>query len=100
MGILRLSHVDVRVPDLDLATAYYTEVLGLLEVERGEGEVYLKCWDEPDHHSVRLSYAPRVGLHLISFRREAGIARNAESINEAFAAARGRTFLCLETTVV
>ena len=28
MGILRLSHVEVRVPDLELATAYYTEVLG------------------------------------------------------------------------
>lgn len=30
--------------------------------------------------------------------REAGIARNAEAINEAFAAAPGRTVLCLETT--
>src|SRR3954463_10944033 len=30
--------------------------------------------------------------------REAGIARNAESINEAFAVAPGRTVLCLETT--
>lgn len=30
--------------------------------------------------------------------REAGIARNAESINEAFAVAPGRTILCLETT--
>ena len=71
MGILRLSHVDVRVPDLDLATAYYTEVLGLLEVERSATEVYLKCWDEPDHHSVKLAYAPRVGLDLISFKVEA-----------------------------
>ena len=24
MGILRLSHVDIKVPDLDLAAAYYT----------------------------------------------------------------------------
>jgi deoxyribonuclease-4 len=30
--------------------------------------------------------------------REAGIARNAEGINEAFAAAPGETILCLETT--
>ncbi|HSO53786.1 MAG TPA: VOC family protein, partial [Actinomycetes bacterium] len=71
MGILRLSHVDVRVPDLDLATAYYTEVMGLLEVERTATEVFLKCWDETDHHSVKLSYAPRVGLDLISFKVEA-----------------------------
>jgi catechol 2,3-dioxygenase len=71
MGILRLSHVDVRVPDLDLATAYYTEVMGLLEIERTATEVFLKCWDETDHHSVKLSYAPRVGLDLISFKVEA-----------------------------
>ena len=30
MGILRLSHVEVRVPDLELATAYYVEVVGLI----------------------------------------------------------------------
>ena len=29
MGVLRLAHVDVRTPDLELSTAYYTEVLGL-----------------------------------------------------------------------
>ena len=36
MGILRLGHVDVTVTDLDLATAYYTEVIGLLETERDD----------------------------------------------------------------
>ena len=45
MGILRLSHVDITVTDLDLAAAYYTEVMGMLEVERDETSVYLKCWD-------------------------------------------------------
>ena len=33
-GILRLSHAEVRVPDLELALAYYAEVVGLVEVER------------------------------------------------------------------
>jgi catechol 2,3-dioxygenase-like lactoylglutathione lyase family enzyme len=66
MGILRQSQVDDRVPDLDLAATYHTEVMGLLEVERTATEVFLKCWDEPDHHSVKLGYAPRIGLDLIS----------------------------------
>ena len=61
VGILRLAHVDVRTPDLELSTAYYTEVLGLQLAERGEDTVYLKCWDEEDHHSVRLRYNPRMG---------------------------------------
>jgi catechol 2,3-dioxygenase len=70
MGILRLSHVEVRVPDLELCTAYYAEVLGLIEVDREAERVYLKCWDEHDHHSVVLKYAPRYGLEHMSYRVE------------------------------
>ncbi len=67
-GVLRLSHVDVTVTDLDLSTAYYTGVLGMEVVERDAESVYLKCWDEEDHHSLRLRYAPRVGMDLMSFK--------------------------------
>jgi catechol 2,3-dioxygenase len=70
MGILRLAHVDVTVVDLDLAVAYYTEVIGMLVVERDESSVYLKCWDEPGHHSLRLVYAPRTGMEQMSFKVE------------------------------
>src|ERR1051326_2881237 len=34
--ILRLQHVEVRVPDLELCTAYYTEVVGLVETAHEE----------------------------------------------------------------
>jgi catechol-2,3-dioxygenase len=33
VGVLRLSHVDITVTDLDLACAYYTRVIGMIEVE-------------------------------------------------------------------
>jgi catechol 2,3-dioxygenase len=68
VGVLRLSHVDITVTDLDLATAYYTTVIGMVEVSRDPGSVYLKCWDETDHHSLRLTYAPRTGFGLMSFK--------------------------------
>jgi len=51
MGILRLAHVDLSVPDLDLATAYYTEVIGLEVVERDEDTVYLSL-DPPSRGRV------------------------------------------------
>lgn len=70
MGILRLGHVEVRVPDLELATAYYTEVLGLKETARDGERVYLKGWDEHEHHSVILRYAPRYGLDHMAFKVE------------------------------
>lgn len=68
MAVLRLSHVEVRVPDLELATAYYTEVLGLVETARESDKVWLKCWDEQQHHSVILADAPTYGLNLAGFK--------------------------------
>lgn len=52
MGVMRLGFVQIRETDLDKATDYYTNVLGLQEVARQEGKRYFKCWDEYDHHSV------------------------------------------------
>jgi catechol 2,3-dioxygenase len=73
-GILRLSHVEVRVPDLELATAYYVEVIGLIEVERSDDEhgqrVYLKGWDEHQHHSLILSRRPTYGIDALTFKVE------------------------------
>jgi catechol 2,3-dioxygenase len=71
--ILRLQHVEVRTPDLELCAAYYTEVLGLLETAREDQRIFLKCWDEQEHHSVVLRQAPSYGLDHMSFKvAEAG----------------------------
>jgi catechol 2,3-dioxygenase len=66
--ILRLQHVEVRTPDLELCAAYYTEVLGLFETTRDGGRIFLKCWDEQEHHSVVLRQAPSYGLDHMSFK--------------------------------
>ncbi len=70
MAIFRLGHVEVRTPDLELCAAYYTEVLGLREVARDENHVYLKGWDEQDHHSLMLTGANRYGLEHVAFKTE------------------------------
>lgn len=70
MAILRLSHVEIKVPDLELATAYYTEVLGLVETAREPERVYLKCWDEHQHHSVVLTYSSSYGLAHMGWKVE------------------------------
>ena len=70
MGVLRLAHVDVRTPDLELSTAYYTEVMGLRQCSAPTTPVYFKCWDEEDHHSLRLRYDSRIGMDSFTFRVE------------------------------
>jgi catechol 2,3-dioxygenase len=83
LGILRLSHLELRVADLELAAAYYTEVLGLLEVARDPEHVHLACWDEHDHHSLVLRAGPDGGLEHVSFKVE-----RAADLEELEAAAR------------
>lgn len=70
MGILRLSHVDIKAPDLDLAAAYYTGVIGLDLVEQDDDRVFFKCWDEEDHHCLSVRYDPVVGIDRFSFKVE------------------------------
>lgn len=70
VGILRVAHVDITVPDLDLAAAYYTEVMGMSVTDRTDDEIFFKCWDEEDHHSLKVRYDPRVGIDRFSFKVE------------------------------
>ncbi len=68
MGVLRLSHVDISVTDLELAAAYYTQVMGLDISERTDDRIFFKCWDERDHHCLSVRYDPRVGIDRFSFK--------------------------------
>lgn len=68
-GVLRPGHVAIRVLDLKVAVDHYVNVLGLIETARDDkGRVYLKAWDEHDHHSVVLREADSPGLDYMSFK--------------------------------
>lgn len=68
-GVLRPGHVQIRVLDLDQAVKHYTEVLGLIEIARDrKGRVFLKAWDEHDHHSVVLREANEAGMDYMGWR--------------------------------
>ena len=70
MGILRLSHVDITVTDLELAAAYYTQVMGLEITDRTDDRIFFKCWDERDHHCLAVRHDARVGMDRFSFKVE------------------------------
>lgn len=68
-GVLRPGHVALRVMDMAAAVWHYTEVLGLIEVARDtDGRVFLKAWDEHDHHSVVLRETDQAGMDYMGFR--------------------------------
>ena len=68
-GVLRPGHVVIRVLELEPALRHYTQVLGLQEVGRDRrGRVYLKAWDEHDHHSVVLREADEAGMDYMGWK--------------------------------
>jgi catechol 2,3-dioxygenase len=68
-GVLRPGHVAIRVLEMAPALKHYTEVLGLSEVARDKkGRVFLKAWDEHDHHSVVLREADEAGMDYMGWK--------------------------------
>ena len=84
-GILRLSHAEVRVPDLQLATAYYAEVVGLVVTRTETNRTFLKGWDEHQHHSLILSEEATYGLNSLAFKviERAELDRLAKRVEDA-----------------
>lgn len=70
MSIIRLGKAELKVLDLEESVKYYTEIIGLDEMGRSNGRVYLKAWDEFDHHSLILQEADSAGLDHIAFKVE------------------------------
>jgi catechol 2,3-dioxygenase len=82
---MRAGHVQIRVLDLEKTLKHYTEIVGLTEVARDEmGRVYLKAWDEFDHHSVILREADKPGMDFMGFKvtDNAALLRIAEDLTK------------------
>ncbi len=69
-GVLRPGHVQIRVLEMEPALKHYTQVLGLIEMARDEAtkRVFLKAWDEHDHHSVVLREADESGMDYMGWK--------------------------------
>lgn len=68
--IMRMGRVELKVLDLERSVDYYTNVIGLEETGRMGDSVYLKAWDEYDHHSVILTKSKTAGVAHIAFKVE------------------------------
>lgn len=67
MGVSRLGFVQVRVTDMAEAKNHYLNAIGLEQTEEKDGRIYLKGWDEWDHHSVVLE-SGGAGLVKMGFK--------------------------------
>jgi 3,4-dihydroxyphenylacetate 2,3-dioxygenase len=66
--ILRAAYAELLVTDLDKAEAFYVGLLGMLVTAREPGVLYLRGWEERQHHSIVLRQAPAAAVSRIGFR--------------------------------
>ena len=67
--ILRAAFVELQVTDLHASEHFYAELLGMIVSARGEDAVYLRGWEERQHHSLilrraRVATAARLGFRV------------------------------------
>ncbi len=68
MPIAHLGHGELYVDDLAAARHYYTEVLGLTCSDEDQTALYLRAWQDWEHHTLIIRKGAGRGLGHISWR--------------------------------
>lgn len=85
-NIVRLSHIELGVTDLQRSKAFYVDTLGLIVTEERENSLYLRGLEERNHHSFILKqsdspYVARMGYKMASENDLDLLAQHLQSLN-------------------
>jgi catechol 2,3-dioxygenase len=73
-----LSFVSITTPDVEASVEFYKTQVGLTEVARDKGRVYLRCWGDYYSYSVVVVEGPEPALETMAWRTS-----SAEALEEA-----------------
>jgi catechol 2,3-dioxygenase len=66
--IAHLAHAELLTPEPEASLWFFTQILGLTENGRSGDSVYLRTWDDYEHHSLKLTAAETSGLRRTGLR--------------------------------
>jgi catechol 2,3-dioxygenase len=66
--IAHLAHVELLTPKLDESTQFFTDILGMSISDRQDDSVYLRAYDDYEHHTLKLTAHPHAGIGHHAFR--------------------------------
>jgi len=55
--VAHLGHIELLTPEPDASLRFFADILGLTETGREGNSVYLRTWDDYEHHTVKLTAA-------------------------------------------
>ena len=66
--VAHLGHAELLTPEPERSLWFFTEVLGLTENGSDGSSVYLRTWDDYEHHSLKLTASATSGLRRTGLR--------------------------------
>ena len=66
--IAHLAHVELLTPKFEESTRFFIDVMGMIESGREGNSVYLRGWDDYEHHSLQLTDFPTSGVGHYALR--------------------------------
>lgn len=69
-GIARVGHVALETPTLEETEWFFTEMIGLHEVERTDDTVFLRAAADREHHTLSLTESDEVAVDHVGLRTQ------------------------------
>ena len=66
--VAHLGHAELLTPEPEKSLWFFTQVLGLTENGTSGDSVYLRTWDDYEHHSLKLTASGTSGLRRTGLR--------------------------------
>jgi catechol 2,3-dioxygenase len=66
--IAHLAHVELFTPKLDESARFFVEVMGMTASDQQGNSVYLRGWDDYEHHTLKLTAADIPGMGHYAWR--------------------------------
>ena len=66
--IAHLAHLELLTPKPDESLRFFVDVMGMTESGRQGDSVYLRGWDDYEHHTLKLTAAKTSGMGHFAFR--------------------------------
>jgi catechol 2,3-dioxygenase len=83
--IAHVAHAEMYTPRLEESVAFFVNVMGLTETIRRGDSVYLRGWDDYEHHTLKLTANSTTGLGHLAWRARSpqALERRVAAIKEA-----------------
>lgn len=83
--IAHLAHVELLTPKPDESLHFFTEIMGLSITARQGDSVYLRAYDDYEHHTLKLTAAKQPGMAHFAWRARSpqALQRRVEAIEAA-----------------